>query len=307
MESVINLSREIQPIHWPDILTITRMAYANMSGVDKQFTNLTSSWLGQKIGYLWLPLYFLLAGHGYKVVIAGEIVACAYLNFHHLSSFVFNVNVNQSFRQKGIGSYLMQYLATETHKQGRFWMALQVDADNHPARSFYKKLGYQSYNPYYLGCQYPPALPTITDTRVHITPLRYNRHTIARHYTTIEQEQGDHWATPVISRDYQAKVAHDGSHWRCLVGEETIGYAWLGGQQNILIQLALEPAWWGHEITLPLLNLLRQKWSGVPTALYIYPASSQHLTALTPLLTPYSFSQHTKSTLLMLKHLPQSP
>ena len=48
------------------------MAYANMTGVDAQFTQLVSNPVGRYMGYLLFPFYFGVTGDGYKAVFWGE-------------------------------------------------------------------------------------------------------------------------------------------------------------------------------------------------------------------------------------------
>jgi hypothetical protein len=73
------LDIEIKKVGIVDLFTITRMAYANMTGVDMQFTQLVSHPIGRFMGYLLFPFYFGLTGDGYKAVSGGKIVGCAYL------------------------------------------------------------------------------------------------------------------------------------------------------------------------------------------------------------------------------------
>ncbi|MGH2538722.1 MAG: GNAT family N-acetyltransferase, partial [Candidatus Promineifilaceae bacterium] len=138
---------EVRPVRAADLLAISRMAFANMTGVDPQFTRLVSRPIRRWLSHLTLPFYFGLAGRGFKVVRAGRIIGCAYLYLRPNSGYVFNVSVNRPYRRQGVARGLMAHLEGLIQARGRGWAALQVDWDNSPARALYAGIGYRAYHP----------------------------------------------------------------------------------------------------------------------------------------------------------------
>jgi ribosomal protein S18 acetylase RimI-like enzyme len=55
-----------------------------------------------------------------------------------------DVIVREEFREKGIGRALMKEIAAWAHTRGATRLQLLADRNNHPALSFYEKLGWQT-------------------------------------------------------------------------------------------------------------------------------------------------------------------
>ena len=79
------LNASVQPVSLKDIGTITRMAYNNMNGADRVFTQLVANPLSRWASYLYMPIYFMVAGRGYKSVVENQIAGCAYLHLRNNS------------------------------------------------------------------------------------------------------------------------------------------------------------------------------------------------------------------------------
>ena len=67
----------IRPVRLWDLPTLTQMAYANMTGVDVEFTRFARHRLWRRLGHVFIPVYLLTSGRGYKAVVEGDIAGCA--------------------------------------------------------------------------------------------------------------------------------------------------------------------------------------------------------------------------------------
>lgn len=292
----------VRPIRLFDLITITRMVYDNMTGVDQQFTQLAGYPLARLAGYLFFPIYLLLAGKGYKIMHGRQIAGCAYLHLRQLSGFVFNVSINRPYRRQGLGRQLMAHLEERTKAAGRPWMALQVDKDNFPARYLYEQIGYRPYHPHFFrrvehGAIQQPAVPGVA-----IEALNLNGRRLYEQYAEMERQKGDGWAARVVSVDYPSWPPMSGRYWRCLCNGEEVGCAWLGDPEGEpVILLALRPPVWGHVAVPGFVSLISAKIRRAPAVIDVYLGSSASHEAAAPLLQPLGFTEHTQQRILMLK------
>ena len=298
------LYSDIQPTTLRDILNLTRMTFANMTGVDRQFTEITRNPMGRWFIYLSLPAYLLFSGRGYKVVRNGCIAGCAFLHFRPASAYVYNVIVNHRFRRQGIARHLMKYLEFVVKDSGRSWMALQVDDGNQPAQRLYEKIGYRAFQPYFLYRQGSVSIHHVVTTGISVvsSPIYHGRGLYNR-YWNLEQQAGDLWALPVID-DYDVKPSVAGSYYRCLLSGDEIGCARVSGSlSRPWIGLALKPAYWGHITTGGLIKLLLDEMRAVPESIEVHLGSSAHYEAAARRLNDLGFQSRTAKRLLMLKSL----
>lgn len=298
------LYADIQPTTALDILTITRMTFANMTGADRQFTEITRNPIGRWLTYLSLPAYLSFSGSGYKVIRDGCIAGCAFLHFRRASAYVYNVNVNHRFRRQGIARHLMKYLETVTKGSGRSWMALQVDNGNQPAQRLYEQSGYKAFQPYFLYRQGSVPIRHLVTTGLSAESIPiYRGRGLYNRYWNLEQQAGDLWALPVID-DYDVKPSVAGSYFRCLSNGDEIGCARLSGSfSRPWIGLALKPAYWGHITTGGLIKLLLDDMRAAPVSIELHLGSSAHYEAAARQLNGLGFQSRTVRRLLMLKSL----
>lgn len=73
-------SVKVVPIQVTDLGTITRLVFANMTGVDQQFTAMTRHRFARLYNYLSIPFYLLTSGAGFKIERDEQIAAFAYLS-----------------------------------------------------------------------------------------------------------------------------------------------------------------------------------------------------------------------------------
>lgn len=308
IESVIMsaLSVEIKRVRITDLFAITRMAYANMTGVDPQFTELVSNPLGRLMGYMIFPFYFGLTGDGYKAVHEGKIVGCAYLYLNKHSGYVFNVNVNQSYRRQGVGRQLMNHLASITKSRGRYLLALQVEDNNLPAKRLYQELGYRPFHPHFFRFDLSWGIRQAVESAVSVESLNrsWGRRFFFR-YQNIERQEGDSWAAKALS-DYQERENHGGTYWRCLLNGEEAGAAW---QQRtpggISLTLALKPEFWGNVGVSGLVKQLidRTLQDQDQTLVDLFFASSAHHKAAASMFKGLGYMEMVQPRLLMVKEL----
>ncbi|MGD2050659.1 MAG: GNAT family N-acetyltransferase [Chloroflexota bacterium] len=295
---------DVQPTTVHDILTITRMTFDNMTGADRQFTEITRNPIGRWLTFLSLPAYLSFSGRGYKVVREGSIAGCAFLHFREISAYVYNVNVNHRFRRQGIARHLMKYLELVAKDSRRWWMALQVDRENQPAQRLYEQLGYRALQPYFLYRPGPLPIHNLVTTGLTVESiLIYHGRGLYNRYWNIEQQAGDLWALPVID-DYDVKPSVAGSYYRCNLNGEEIGCARLSGTlSRPWVGLALKPAYWGHITTGGLIKLLLDEMGAVPEIIEVHLGSSAHYEAAARRLSGLGFQTRIVRRLLMLKSL----
>jgi ribosomal protein S18 acetylase RimI-like enzyme len=297
-------SLEIQRVKVTDLITITRMAYDNMSGVDPQFTELVHHRLGRLGGYFFFPFYFWLTGEGYKAVLDGQTVGCAYLYMNKYSGYVFNVSVNLPFRRQGIACRLMEHLEGITENRQRHWLALQVDNSNLAAKRLYQQLGYRSYHPNFLRCEESSRLHQAVASGIALEPLNrsWGRRFFGR-YQTIEQREGDEWAIKVLT-EYQHKEQIGGRYWRCLINGEEVGAAWQSvTDTRATLHLAVKPEYWGHVGVCGLVKQLVDRLPVVDFRVDLYLGSSNHHRRAVSLLKGLGFMEMVQPRLLMLKEI----
>ncbi|MDX1662641.1 MAG: GNAT family N-acetyltransferase [Candidatus Promineifilaceae bacterium] len=289
-----------------DMPTMTRMAYANMTGADVEFTRMAGNPLFRALGYLVLPFYLATAGQGYKAVLEGRTVGCAFLHLRQSSGLVFNVSVNESYRRRGIGRALMKHLEAQGRQGNVGWLGLQVDEGNVPAQRLYLDLGYRPYHPYYFcfsGRRSPfaDALPN-----VRLEALRGRAgHRLYMHYLHQEQEVGDAWAADVVRKDFADGPNTGGRFWRLLIRDDEAGCAWVSNRGlGPTVMFALKPTYWGEAgPTAGLLHLLFQEMPSGKARMNLFFGSSSHQQAVAPLLEAHRFRQQRRKRILMLKEI----
>ena len=286
---------------------MTRMAYANMTGVDVEFTRFARNPLLRVLGYLILPLYLLTSGRGYKAVLDEESIGCAYLHLRRLSGLAFNVHVNRPYRRKGIGRALMEHLEGVTRERGLSWMGLQVDEGNRPAQELYRSLGYRPFHPNYLYHEQGPLTVPSAAPGIVLEPLtRGGGRRLYRRYARLEREAGDTWAAPVVEADFDEGPPSGGRFWRCRWNQQGVGCLWLDhGRQGPAATLLLQPQHWGQTmLTFGLLRQILKHVDGAPRHFSLHVGSSSHYRAALPIFRELNFRSRRRPRILMLKQLP---
>lgn len=296
----------IRPVRFRDLPTLTQMAFANMTGVDAEFTRFARHRLWRLLGQVFIPFYLLTSGRGYKAVVNGEIAGCAYLHLRELSGTAFNVNVNRPYRRQGIGRALMRHLEDQVRATGRGWIALQVDRGNEPAERLYESLHYRPYHSCYLHSKRELVLPPPRLEHASLDPLPpHEGRQRFHHFAELERREGDSWAARVLEHDFTEYPPSGGLFWRCLDGREEIGCAWQSrGERKMAVTLLLKPAYWQQPmITLGLLHLLQAQRGNQPLAFDVHFGSSSHHAAAAPTLLEMGFKTTRRARILMLKEL----
>lgn len=297
----------IEPVRPWDVLTLTRMAYANMTGVDREFTRSTRGPIGHALGYVFLPLYLLTSGRGYKAVVDGKIVGCAFLNMRRLSGFVYNVHVNAAFRRKGIGRALMEHVEREVRRMGRRWVGLHLDAGNTPAQRLYESLGYHAYHPRYLRSHSTAVLQQPKTDRVRLDSLpRYEGQQMWKLYADLARREGDAWAARQIREDFDEGAPPGGAFWACFEDDEKVGCVWMHGRPSrpIVILLLRQPHWEDGAMLVTILRTLLEAEAPHIDTISLHLGSSEQLEAALSLLSDFDFAPYLRPRILMLKELP---
>lgn len=295
---------QIEAIRPWDVLAITRLVYANMIGVDADFTELTRTPLRRALSYFFVPLYLLTAGHGFKARRGGAIAGCGYYHLRSLSGFVFNVSVAENHRRQGVATRLMSHLEQQTHEAGRRWVALHVDRDNFPAQRLYQQLGYQPYHPYFLST--PGTAPARrAGNPPSFAPLP-RREGSARFRALLlrEREAGDSQVAAVVQADYGTSIPSGGRFWSVQDAGREVGVLWLGDTSLRQAMLALEPAYWDRADTRERVyeGLLGMD-GGWPGEVELYLGSSTHFEATLAHWRELGFVARRRPRILMIKAL----
>ncbi|GMQ78525.1 MAG: hypothetical protein BMS9Abin02_1041 [Anaerolineae bacterium] len=301
---MVDMERLISPIRFSDIVTITRMAYDNMNGNDRQFTKLMANPLSRWTSYLALPFYFLWAGKGYKYVQDGRIAGCAYLHLQPNSGYIFNVNVNRPYRRRGIAQQLMAKLERLTWGYGRRWAALQVDTENLAARNLYKKLGYRAYNSSYLRFEGSFLTEEIKKGTIQLERLSaYNGRRLFNRYLAHEIENGESVEAAVID-DYEQGNFGAGPYWRCVFeGHEIGSIRRKGAESGPLFYLAFDKSNWGQPSLPGIIEALISQIEGQFQRVDLVFGSSHHYLQAKETLADYGFEERNHPRMLMFKKL----
>lgn len=295
----------ISRVRVTDLLAITRMTRANMVNADMRFTELINNPLYRWTSYVTLPLYFLLAGQGYKVTYRGVIIGCAFLHIKAISGFVFNVNVNRPYRRRGVGRQLMRHLEAVCQQEGRRWLALQVDARNLSARSMYENLGFQAFHPFHLRWEGGGSLESSNRGQVRLRSLPgHQGATLYRQLRDMERS-ADRWPS-TLAEEYDPGETWNGTFYRCLFDGDERGCAWLKRRRgHPIVKLALDPELWGKVQHVELVReILWTTRVSSYSSLDLQVASNTHYKKVAPALMEMGFRERTMSRLLMVKELP---
>lgn len=292
----------VQP--W-DLFTLTRMAYANMTNVDREFTRTTSGPIAHALGYVVLPFYLLTSGRGYKATVGSEIVGCAFLHIRRLSGFVYNVNVNEPFRRMGIGRALMEHVEREVRRFGRRWIGLHVDDGNDPAQRLYESLGYHTYHHRFLRTYVSPMLQR-PEPQARVQPLlRYEGVRLWKRYSDLARREGDAWAARLMREDFDEGPPPGGAFYSCYLDADEVGCAWTGGRPSWpVVYLLLRSEYWSRRaLALSLLHALLQGQTSGVEAIDLHLGSSEHIDTIYPQLRGDGFVLCNRPRILMLKEL----
>ncbi len=291
----------IQPVYPWEVWSIGRMSYANMIGVDHQFTTLARRRVFGPISRATFPFYLLLAGRGRKAVINGQVAGYAFLHLRRLSGVIFNVSVNRPFRRQGTGETLLRDLETIIRRAGRSWAALQVDWDNRPARALYEKLGYRTVHAHVWSGAPPPA--TVESiAAVEALPLAAGRERFRR-YLHIELANGECWAAGLLREEY-GEIPSEGRFWLCLRGHQEVGCAWAAYRNDqLLCRLCLAPDCWSDPaLTAGLLHQMTSPF-GPGMSVYVRFGSSEHHAGAAATMRDLGFIEDESARIMMLKEL----
>ncbi len=295
---------EIASIRFRDLGAVTRMTHENMTGADRQFTRLVSSPLGFWVSNVLLPINLLLAGSGFKAVYRGEMIGCAYLKLSKRCGYVFNVSVRRSYRRQSIGCLLMEHLESETRKNRRQWMALQVDDGNVAAESLYETLGYIAFHPcFYAGMAHDiKRLEANGDVGVErLSSYRGSR--LFTRYLEVERVEGDAWASRIIG-DLVSVPSPTGEFYRCLVANDEVGCILCERKEDSLkIKLVLRPDQWGNRVAREVIASTLDALGVIRSTIEVYLGSSQHHEAVAWLFADLGLEERVKSRILMLKRI----
>lgn len=298
----------IQPIQLADLPAITRMTFANMTGVDHYFTQLTTNPLARAATYLTLPFYLGFSGRGYKAIRDRQMVGCAFMHLRFISAYIYNVSVNRPYRRQGIGRLLMDHLEQEARQNGKSWLALQVDDGNKPAQHLYDQLGFRAYHPQLLRWDSQLPIQKAIADGIQVSPLsQYSGRLFYRRFRDREIQSGDPWFAQVLN-DYDLNPADEGSYWSCQLHDKDVGCAWiLTSGRRLKLRLACEPDYWGHGTIVSLVQLLTEAVGASGGPLDLYLVSSAHHRAAERQLTPIGFSPLNQTRIFMFKNLAADP
>jgi len=298
------LEGSVRRVGLTDVLTITRMAYQNMEGSDRQFTQLMANPLTRLASYVTLPFYFLLAGSGYKYMHDGRIAGCAYLHLHSHSGYIFNVNVNKSYRRQGVAQELMRRIELETGRQGRWWTTLLVDSDNQAARSLYNKIGYQPYNVAFL--RFEGLLPPLDSEApsLHLERMgAFSGRNLYRRYLAHEKTNGES-IDPAAINDYGSVNLSGEEYWRCAVGGREIGAVMKRGSDSTpAFHLAFDHTTWGNDYYPAIATVLASQLPAQPQIIDLLFGSSGHFQRAKEVLARHGFEENYQAKMLMFKHI----
>jgi ribosomal protein S18 acetylase RimI-like enzyme len=301
----MNHGVQIEAIRPWDVLAITRLVYANMIGVDVDFTELTRTPLRRALSYFFVPVYLLTAGHGFKARRAGKIAGCGYYHLRNLSGFVFNVSVAESHRRQGVATHLMSHLEQQVREAGKHWVALHVDRDNLPAQCLYQQLGYQPYHPYFLRT--PGATPSRRPAHPpSLAPLPRREGSVRfRALLRREREAGDPQVAPVVEADYGNNIPSGGRFWSVQNAATEIGVLWVADAATVRqAMLALEPTYWDRPDTRDYIyDGLMDMGGEPPGAIELYLGSSTHYEATLAHWRELGFVARRRPRILMIKAL----
>jgi len=279
------------------------MAYKNMYGADRVFTELVANPLSRWASYVYMPFYFMVAGRGYKSVVENQIAGCAYLHLRNNSGFIFNVNVNRSYRRQGIANQLMNHLEEITTSGGKSWTALQVDNANIPARNLYRKLGYKPYNPSIFRWEETSPIKFEGENGFELDRLSpYRGSHLFNQFRAAEIQRDGLTVLDVDDYDDDRGIAS--YYWRCLYHNNVVGCASKSGSESRpFFRIVLDEEYWGHSLVTGLIGSLFSELKRLPSRVDVAFGSSAHSAEGESILEDLNFTKRTKSRLLMFKSL----
>lgn len=93
----------------------------------------------------------------YEMKLDGDVVACGQFALESDLVGLYDIFTAESARGRGLASRLCAHLLTEAHRLGARHAYLQVESDNHPARTIYHRLGFGDAYAYHYRARDPAA------------------------------------------------------------------------------------------------------------------------------------------------------
>ena len=295
----------VEAVRPRDLWRITALVFANMTGVDQQFTAMTSHWLNRLWGWVYLPFYLLTAGRGFKICQGKQVAGFAYLHLRPQSGYIFNVVVDHPFRRQGVGRTLMNFLEREIGRAGRPWAVLQVDGGNIPAQTLYTQLGYQAYHPYFWQWQGGRWSRQPVDPLARLERTRGRGRTLYHYFAHLERKNGDADVAAIVGAEYPIPRPIAGQEYRCVWADDEIGYGWAtSSEEGTVLVLLLHPAVWGLSGMLrSFVQLLLDEVGGRRGVIDLHLGSHGHHDAAAAPLQTIGFASRNQPRILMLKKL----
>ena len=297
--------RSVERVRIGDLWQVTALVFANMTGVDQQFTAMTDHWLGWLWSWIYLPFYLLTAGRGFKICQGRRLAGFAYLHLRPQSGYIFNVVVDHPFRRQGVGRTLMHYLEQEISRAGRHWAVLQVDGGNIPAQRLYTDLGYQAYHPFFWqwsGGRWPHQL---VDASARLERPWGRGRALYHYFATLERETGDAPVAAIIDAEYPIPRPVAGEEWRCVWQGQDVGYGWgSASDAGTVLVLLLQPTLWGDvEVLRSFVQMLLDEVGGRRGVIDLHLGSGGHHDAAANTLQSLGFTPRSQPRILMVKEL----
>lgn len=293
----------VEAVRPRDLWRITALVFANMTGVDQQFTTMTRHWFSRLWGWIYLPFYLLTAGRGFKICQGRQVAGFAYLHLRPQSGYIFNVVVDHPFRRQGLGRTLMYFLEREIERAGRQWAVLQVDGGNAPAQTLYTQLGYRAYHPYFWQWQGGrwPRQPVDGMARLE----RIRGRGLYHYFANLERKRGDAPVAAIVEAEYPIPRPIAGQEFRCVWDDDEIGYGWsIYSEEGTVLVLLLHPAVWGLSNMLSsFVQLLLDEAGGRRGVIDLHLGSSGHHDEAAAALQALGFVSRNQPRILMLKNL----
>jgi len=254
-----------------------------------------------------VPLYYHWFTSGYGAFADHQYeVGWVFLRGWRQVLYVEGIAVLPEWRQKGVGTALMNFAEQQARELHREWLGLTVTISNNPAVSLYQKQGYQQGHAKVLVYE-GAELPSLLGADISLRPvIAQTAGQLYRSFAERDLQASDPDTSLVetrfLGREPYRRIA--GQHWLIRAKGSTIGYIHKHGSTShpVIYLTGLQPSWGSSEMLAAIARVLGNKHQP-PVTIEVRLGSAAHHDVMCAALTQYGFVERPATTMKMFKHL----
>jgi GNAT superfamily N-acetyltransferase len=252
-----------------------------------------------------IPLYYHWLTSGYGAFSGEQPVGWLFLRGWHQMLYIETLAVHPNWRNKGIGTALMDFAEQQARELHRSWLGLRVTLSNQPAVQLYESLGYQR-GPWRV--MQKEGISSGWPGAGHAIQLRSLAGLAAfqayARFAHLDLTAGDAWGAEALDNFLEVDFHWGpGQHWLVIFEGRPIAYLsrHKKGQETEL-RLACDADWWGSSQEVEAIGLALRT-PDRPLRVTIRASSNGHHETMRPTLESLGFVEQPMATTRMVKRL----